>query len=79
MKPKEDPLKQLFDAVQQEAEPMDPEREARALERFQRELLFQRVEGEGPAFRVRDSDPDLRFDPHPDESKPHPKPRTPRS
>jgi hypothetical protein len=80
MKSKKDAIRPLFDALQQDAEPVDPERQARTLNRFLRARLFTHVEGEKRAvFRVADPDADSRLNPRPDEPKQHSKPRTPRS
>lgn len=81
MKSKEDSLQPLFDALRQDAEPVDPERQARAVERFHRSRLGQKVEGlKKPGFfGFVSKDDDARSEPRPDEPKPPLKPRTPRS
>jgi hypothetical protein len=40
MKPKNDPLKAVFDALQEEIEPVNPDRRAKALRAFQNKLRF---------------------------------------
>jgi|HubBroStandDraft_1064217.scaffolds.fasta_scaffold1615348_1 hypothetical protein len=82
MKHEKAPLKTLFDALREEVEPIDLERQARTLNRFRSERIFQSIEGAKPfrfGFVDRDADARPTKKPHVEEPKPKPKDRPRRS
>jgi hypothetical protein len=50
MKPEKDPLKAIFNALPEQSEPIDLDRQDKALERFRRERLHEFVEEERDHF-----------------------------